>query len=1428
MIAFLACIYAGVVSVPAAPPTSLRTVERFGRLIEDAKPCAVISSEGAPADDARHWAGRIAKSFPRLSWLRAEGDVAGEQPSWTMPALAPQDIVFLQYTSGSTGNPRGVMVSHGNLVANTGLICTSFALEPSDVGVSWLPPYHDMGLISVLAAVRAGCHSVQLSPLSFLRRPYRWLQAISEYGAKITAAPNFGYELAAQKISEEQKATLDLRSLEFALNGAEHVRAETLQRFQNAFSVCGLRCEALTPVYGLAEATLLVSSYAHAGLRRSYKTLSLCRAGLSARTVRPASKSEDGLTLVSVGALNDAYRLSIVEPETGAVAALGSVGEIWLSGASVARGYWRNPEATAETFGRRIAGVTGAHLRTGDLGFIHEGELYISGRIKELMIFNGRNIYPADVESTVEAIHARFKLGSCAAFSIEDGDVTQLVVVQELESKGDPVLSDVFANVLSEVAEVHEIAEVAAVLLVRAGTLPRTSSGKIQRAMCRDLYLAGQLESILQWKKALPAPEGEAYARGAYEAPEGEIEQALAAIWQDLLGVARVGRQDNFFELGGHSLLAMGMISRIRQKLGAELGLKSLFAQPTLQGLAGEVSQAGASALPAIGAADRSAALALSFAQQRLWFLCQMDGVSQAYHMPAGLRLRGRLDVGALEGALDRIVSRHEVLRTTFAVVEGQPVQRIGRAEQGLSLRVHDLRGHSEADRELQELAREEAQEGFDLQAGPLVRGRLIVLGEEEHVLLVTMHHIVSDGWSMGVLVEELSALYAAFAEGKEDPLAPLSIQYADYAAWQRRWVSGAVLQAQGAYWQRTLAGAPAVLELPTDHPRPSEQTYEGGRVALEFDAGLSDRLVAFSRGNGVTLFMTLLAGWAVVLGRLANQDDVVIGTPTANRTRAEVEGLIGMFLNAFALRIDLFGHLTVQQMLQRVRERALGAQQHQDVPFEQVVDLVKPVRSLAHPPLFQVMFIWQNNKQNALAFPGVSVLPFGLYQEETARLDLTLDLREQDGRIGGSLEYASALFERATVERYAGYLKCVLEEMVGDAQRPLSDLEMLPAGEREQLLSEWNETAAPYPEDKCIHELFEAQVQARAQAVAVVHEDEEVSYGELNARANRLARHLIGLGVRAEARVAICVERSVDMVVGLLAVLKAGGAYVPLDPAYPAERLRYMLEDSAPAVLLTQRAVLERLPQLREAGAAAVVELDGEARAWEALEGQDVAASASGVTPRSLAYVIYTSGSTGQPKGVMVEHTGVVNQAIALHNIYGLGPHDRLSQVSSLSFDGSIEEIFGALLCGAGLVLRTDTWLEGAQEFYEQCRAKSISVVNLPTMFWQKLLKNRKSIPDGIRTMIITGEAVSEDAVEAWFKRQGHLPCLFNAYGPTETTVNATIHEIRDADGNWRTIGRPISNTQIYILDGHGHPVPVGVCGGALHWRVSGLRGAT
>ncbi|HEX9939388.1 MAG TPA: condensation domain-containing protein, partial [Longimicrobium sp.] len=579
---------------------------------------------------------------------------------------------------------------------------------------------------------------------------------------------------------------------------------------------------------------------------------------------------------------------------------------------------------------------------------------------------------------------------------------------------------------------------------------------------------------------------------------------------------------------------------------------------------------------------DRSGPLPLSFAQQRLWFVEQMGTVGTAYHMSTRMRLKGALHREALVRALDRIVARHEALRTVFHAVDGKPVQRIVPVEGSrFHLVEQELSGDGPPEAELRRVMAEEAGARFDLERGPLIRGRLVRRKDDDHMLLITMHHIVSDGWSLGVFTRELGALYDAFRRGEPDPLPPLPVQYADYAVWQRKWVDGEVLKAQAEYWRKTLAGAPELLELPADHVRPARQDFSGGVVGLELGAELTAGLKALAQRHGATLFMTLLAGWAVVLSRLARQDDVVIGSPTAGRGRREIEGLIGFFVNTLAIRVDVSGAPTVAELLGRVKDRALGAQLHQDIPFEQVVELLQPVRSLAHTPVLQVMFTLQSVARGEPGFAGPAPGPVapapragaeaGPEPKVTAKFDLSLVFSEQGERLAGTAEYAAALFERATVERWLGYLRRVLEAFVADDGQQVNALPLLAEDERRQVVEEWNATDAAFPSDLCIHELFEEQAAHTPNAVAVVHERERVTYAELNARANRLAHRLRALGVGPDTRVAISVDRGVEMMVGLLAIMKAGGAYVPLDPAHPAERLGGMLADSAPVVLLTQ-----------------------------------------------------------------------------------------------------------------------------------------------------------------------------------------------------------------------------------------------------------------
>ncbi|HEV2149307.1 MAG TPA: amino acid adenylation domain-containing protein, partial [Longimicrobiaceae bacterium] len=1066
---------------------------------------------------------------------------------------------------------------------------------------------------------------------------------------------------------------------------------------------------------------------------------------------------------------------------------LGAAGELYLGGDGVTRGYLGRPELTAERFvPDPFARKPGVRLyRTGDRVLRRaDGALEFVGRSDHQVKVRGYRIEPGEV----------------AARLLEHGSVREAVVVAREDQAGDRRLVAYWLGaeeVGAESLRAHLLERLPEYMVpaayVRLEEMPRTANGKLDR-------------------RALPAPGGGAYARRSYEAPLGEVEEVVAQVWTEVLKVERVGRWDHFFELGGHSLLAVRVVSRVRQRLGVEVPLGEVFRLPVLAEYARAVAAAVRADLPPIEPAERTAPLPLSFAQQRLWLVEQMGRVGSAYNLPWRLRLRGELDRGALVRALDRIVARHEVLRTTVARGGGEPVQRIAPAEESRFLLVeHDLRGQADAEEEMCRLLAREWSTLFDLERGPLVRGRLVRLGEDEHVLQVTMHHVVSDGWSMGVFTRELSALYAAFRSGEADPLPELPVQYADYAVWQRRWVEGEVLRQQAEYWKRTLAGAPELLELPTDHPRPAEMDFAGSFVGLELDEELTAGLKALSQRWGTTLFMTLLAGWAAVLSRLSGQEDLVVGTPTANRGQAEIEGLIGFFVNTLALRLDLSGGPTVAELLERVRERALEAQQNQDIPFEQVVEAVRPARSLAHTLLFQVTFTWQNVPRERMELPGLELAPVqGASQAwETAKSDLGLSLSEAGERIVGGLVYATSIFERTTAERYLGYLRRVLEEMAAGPERPVAGLEMLPQAERRQVVEAWNATDAEHPRNACVHELFERRVERAPDAAALVFGDETLTYAELNRRANRLAHYLRELGVGPDVRVALGVERSPEMVVALLAVLKAGGAYVPLDPEYPAERLRHMLEDSRPALLLTQGRLRGRFP----APEVRALPLDAAAAPWA--DRPDTNPGRAGLTPEHLAYVIYTSGSTGRPKGVMVAHRGVCNLALAQVHGFAVEPGSRVLQFASISFDASVSEVFTALVRGAALHVPPPGILAGDTLVQALARHR-ITHVTLPPAVLATLPE--RAVP-GVETLVLAGDVATEAAARPWMAGRR----LVNAYGPTEATVCATLHECRaDAPGS-PPIGRPIFNVRVYLLDTEGEPVPVGVVG-ELHVGGAGV----
>ncbi|MFC4159172.1 amino acid adenylation domain-containing protein [Chitinimonas lacunae] len=1088
---------------------------------------------------------------------------------------------------------------------------------------------------------------------------------------------------------------------------------------------------------------------------------------------------------VSIGRPIANTRIHILDPELRPLPP-GLAGEIHIGGAGVARGYLNRPDLSRERFiPDPFDRDPAARLyKTGDLGrWLADGTLEYLGRNDFQVKIRGYRIELGEIEA---------RLAAC------DG-VRQAVVVARGEPGGDQQL---VAYLLAEPQATLTPAALRAQLAAHLADPMLPSAFMVLEAF--PLTPNGKLD-----RKALPAPAEDARIRSEFEAPLGETETVLASLWQGLLKLEQVGRHDNFFALGGHSLLATQVVARIRQAFQIELPLRSFFAAQTLAELARQVALAQGAEQPRIAPTSRHSAPVSSFAQQRLWFLEQYEPGSPLYNMPVAWRLKGRLDYSALAQSLNDLLARHEVLRTHFVLAGDVPLQQIA-ASLTLTPSMVDLSGQSDAEAEALHRLRLEAARPFDLTQAPLLRAHLVKLDATTHLLLLTMHHIVSDGWSMGIVKRELSALYQAHTSGQTASLPPLPIQYADFSVWQRNWLQGPLLARQVEYWKRRLEGAPAVLELPTDRPRPASRTLQGAAVPLALSAELSGRLRQLSRQAQTTLFMTLAAVFNVLLHRYSQQDDISIGYPVANRQRAEIEGLIGFFVNTLVLRTRLQPEQRFIDLLAQVRESVLDADAHQDLPFEKLVEELQPERSLSHTPLFQVMLSLNNTAETTLGLGNLAAEPVRLGGNLSAKFDLTLSLFEQEGCLLGSLAYSTDLFEAATVARMVGHFRTLLEAVVAAPQTALKDLPLLTAAEAAQLAA-WNDTAVDYPLDRCIHELFEGQVTTRPEAIAVRFGAQQWCFAELNRRANQLAHRLVGLGVGPDTLVAICLERSLEMVLALLAVLKAGGAYVPLDPDYPTERLAYLLKDAAAPLLLTQSSLLDRLPQ----HAAQVLCLDQA----ESFAAQDDNLPIR-TTPDHLAYCIYTSGSTGQPKGVLVSHRSLLGSTLTRLRVYG--PAGRFLLLSPVSFDSSIAGIFASLCAGDSLVVAERELLQDPVLLWRALQRDRIgSLLCVPTMLQQLADCREAALPD-LHTVIVAGEAVTPALWQGWRQAQPHSR-LFNEYGPTEATVWATVFQGELAGRASVPIGRPIANTRIYLLDRALQPVPIGVPG-EIHIAGAGL----
>ncbi|MFN6470969.1 MAG: amino acid adenylation domain-containing protein [Nostoc sp. SerVER01] len=1426
LVAFFGCLYAGVVAVTAYPPRNERNTPRIKAISIDAQAAiALTTTEILPTVQSLMTQKTDLES---LQWLTTDNFPQGIEDSWQQPSIHQDTLAFLQYTSGSTGTPKGVMISHRNLLHNAATTYQFMEHSPESKFVTWLPMYHDMGLIGgILQPLYGGFPCIIMPPASFLQRPYRWLQAISEYQGTTSGGPNFAYELCTQKITPEQKQTLDLSSWNVAFNGAEPIRHDTLERFAAAFAECGFRKQAFYPCYGMAETTLMVSGVDKA-TAPTIKTVQ--KSALeSNRVVESYQKDENICHFVSCGRVIPEQEVVIANPETLNSCQSDEIGEIWVSGPSVGQGYWNRLQETEETFGAYLSDTgKGPFLRTGDLGFLDNQELFITGRAKDLIIIRGRNIYPQDIELTAQRSHASLRSGANAAFTVEVHQEERLVVVQELEFRAKPNLEEVTSAIRQAITEEHEV-QVYGVVLIKPGSIPKTSSGKIQRRATRAQFENNQLNVVASnilkiteiIRKETRLHRSQLLALSPREC-QSVLETYLIELLAGVLSIAAddINSQEPLSTLGLDSLKVFELKNRLEVDLEIEVSLADFFEGMSTRSLVTKLlAQMATQAIPSISFTQEEKNTSihpLSFAQQGLWFINQLTPDSPTYNIPIIITFQGCVNLTALQDSLNEIIKRHEALRTSFTVVDGQPVQVINQALP-LTLDIEDLRSLSQGEsagrtlreriQQAQSLAREFAQQPFDLSAQSLVRAKILHLNDKNYQLLVTLHHIIADGWSISLLIKELAALYEAFSLGKS-PLPELPIQYGDFANWQRKSLDGDRIQRLLNYWKQKLSGELTVLQLPTDRPRSPVQTFNGAQAKLVFSQTLTKELKNLSRQQGVTLFMTLLAGFKTLLYRYTGQTDILVGSPIANRNRAEIQSLIGFFVNVLVMRTDLSGDLSFEDLLARVKSTALEAYTHQDLPFEKLVEELKPSRDLSYNPLFQVMFVLQNVPKPNLSLSDVSIT----YEEGyngTSKFDLTVFMEDSDEGLIATCEYNTNLFNPDTISRMLGHFQTLLESIVSDSKQHLKDLQLLTPLEIRQLLVEWNNTKTDYLQNKCIHQLFEAQVEKTPNAVAVVFENQQLTYRELNNRANQLAHYLKKLGVKPEVLVGICIERSLLMVVAVLGILKAGGAYLPLDPAHPKERLAFILEDTKSPVLLTQESLIEKLPT----DDIKVVCLDSH---WEKIA-QDFSENPVCKTNlANLAYVIYTSGSTGKPKGTLIPHQGLLNYLSWCTQAYTVELGKGTTVHSSLAFDLTITSLFSPLLVGRQVELIPEN--HSIESLGNALRQESnLSLVKI-TPAELLLLSGQLSSTEvaGItRAFIIGGENLLTESISFW-KRFAPDTMLVNEYGPTETVVGCCIYRVPkdEIESSSVPIGQPIANTQLYVLDEYHQPVPIGVPG--------------
>ncbi len=1349
----LGIMKAGAAYVPIDPSYP---AERVSFMLSDARLAAVVSS-GAGSSAA------VDTGLPHIvldaGWHKKERPASARIDGEN---VSSGSLAYVIYTSGSSGSPKGVMLDHRGRVNNFLDYRSKLNLTDNDKVICVSSLSFDISVCNIFTAFCAGGCVVFPDP-SREKDPDHWMDLILRHGITVWhSAPSLFDSLI--DVAEDRRMTHS--PLRMALLGGDWIPLNQPERSRQVFS--GLRFA----VAGGATELSVDSTFFEVG------------------EVNPAWRS------IPYGRPMD-NQIALILDRHMQLVPVGVPGELYLGGVGVAAGYFDRPALTAEKFvphpwperpGERL-------YRTGDLArYGEDGLIELLGRIDFQVKIHGVRIELGEIEALLQ-LHPN--VASCVVVSpsVSVGETRQLVAYVVPNDPATLSNTKRLETGLKEWATSKLPAHLIPHSLVFLDRIPLSPNGKVDR---RKLSASGQAQ----------------LAPRTHHEPATGMERVLADIWCSLLRIDKISRDAHFFQIGANSLHAVRLRSHIRRATDRDVPIREIFRNPVLSDMAIAIERLDAgepwAEHDSLQTQSTHEYLPLSFAQERMWFLSQLENAAGSYHVRLALRIRGPLKSQALRDAADALMKRHEVLRTHFLHRNGCLVASILPENTRAPWTEYAWDGASSVTERLDHGRLKEWTEPFDLFSGPLLRACLIRISNDDHFFLTIFHHSITDGWSASIWARELSALY-------NDPAAELpklELQYTEYARWQRRQLSHDVLKGKLEWWRKTLSHAPSQLNLPTDRPRPSRQSFDGAAVPVRLPRSIARDLKVQAGEAGTTLFAICLAAWSVVLARFAGEDEIVVGTPLANRNRTELEALIGLFVNSAVLRLDLSGNPTLMELIGRVHETVVQALDHADVPLEQVVEAVAPLRHAGHTPLFQVMFSWENFDDDVYTLQGVEVQK---HHSPTinAMFDLELVLREDsDGGISGELVYATALFEQTTAEKHVSQLQQMLAAIAESVTDRLSAMTLQADGANLLLEERAPDVADMLDRGGFLHELFERHARLTPDAIAIEHRDIALTYSQVDARADLIAFSLRARGIKPGSLVPILATRSPSAIIAILGVLKSGSAYVPLDAASPARRIREIICDTGSKIVLSDLAHEGLTASLADDG----VSLNSIAKM---LSGPECKSSRNEDTDRAsgnaknLAYVIYTSGSTGAPKGVMVEHRAAYAQTQAMRALYKLCPSDRVLQFSSLAFDVSIEEIFGAFGSGAALIIRTDEWSSSPPAFASLCESHRITAASLPNAFWNELASNgdRSRLPGTLRHIVIGGEAINTSALKAWFARNTYRPTLFNAYGPTEATVNATIAEVTE-EGYWESIGHPLPTTRVYLLDAFGSPVPPGSVG--------------